>query len=387
MAERIVVCAQCGAEFTAKRSDARFCGQTCSSRARVGFTQERGCLGCGKDISDRMGNAKFCEPCYRDRENKKARDRLPKVSECVGCGKPFSRPQTQRFCSLQCAGKFNRAKQIGERTKVCVACDTAFTALDDRKKTCSTACHQWAQKHPGVKRPPPEALLADLLEEGVEPQYARYCETCGKVLNTLYRKRFCSKACTPATRPDGRAPTAPLVLRQRTAECEYCGNSFETTNTRQKYCSEWCSDHGYNAKGAERSYEQRFGRTCKRCGEPIPSTERINRQFCSVSFQVCFNQEMRRARKKGLPTEQISRAEIFERDNYICHICGDPVTDRPVIDHLIPLANADCPGHVWENVACAHSRCNTVKLHRVRPEDYQRYEELKELRKAASLQS
>ncbi|MBF6411054.1 HNH endonuclease [Nocardia farcinica] len=86
-----------------------------------------------------------------------------------------------------------------------------------------------------------------------------------------------------------------------------------------------------------------------------------------------MNQEMRRARKRGLPVEKISRAEIFERDDYTCHICCQPIDGSPVLDHLIPLALPDSPGHVRANVAAAHAFCNSSKCARVRPEDYELY--------------
>jgi 5-methylcytosine-specific restriction endonuclease McrA len=180
----------------------------------------------------------------------------------------------------------------------------------------------------------------------------------------------------PATRPDGRKATLPRKLRIRTAECEYCGKEFQTANTLQKYCSNWCSDTGYSCKTEKTRYELRFGRTCVRCGEEIPHTARVNKKFCTESCQVCFNQELRRARKRGLPVERISRAEIFARDNYICHICDEPINDKPVLDHLIPLAIKNSPGHVKENVAAAHAYCNCAKNARVTAADYRMYTEL-----------
>jgi 5-methylcytosine-specific restriction endonuclease McrA len=65
--------------------------------------------------------------------------------------------------------------------------------------------------------------------------------------------------------------------------------------------------------------------------------------------------------------ETFTREEIFDRDNWICGICGIP-TDRsvchpepyaPVLDHIVPIS-ADGE-HVRSNVQCAHSRCNTLK--------------------------
>jgi 5-methylcytosine-specific restriction endonuclease McrA len=155
--------------------------------------------------------------------------------------------------------------------------------------------------------------------------------------------------------------------------CGYCRSEFTTARTNQKYCSEWCSDSGTNCRSAATAYDRRLGRTCERCGTAIPKTDRVNKRFCSETCQVCFNQELRRARKRGLPSERINRADVFARDNYTCHICMKPIEDKPVVDHLIPLALKDSPGHVWENVAAAHAYCNGSKGARVRPEDYDLY--------------
>jgi 5-methylcytosine-specific restriction endonuclease McrA len=89
------------------------------------------------------------------------------------------------------------------------------------------------------------------------------------------------------------------------------------------------------------------------------------------------NQDMRRMRRRGLPAERISRAEIFERDGMLCHLCYLPITGKPTIDHIIPIATPGSPGHVWENLAAAHSTCNSGKRDRVRPEDWTLYEELR----------
>jgi 5-methylcytosine-specific restriction endonuclease McrA len=89
------------------------------------------------------------------------------------------------------------------------------------------------------------------------------------------------------------------------------------------------------------------------------------------------NQDVRRMRRRGLPVERISRAEIFERDEMVCHLCYLPITGKPTLDHIIPIATPCSPGHVWENVAAAHSKCNSGKRDRVTPEDWVLYQELR----------
>lgn len=65
--------------------------------------------------------------------------------------------------------------------------------------------------------------------------------------------------------------------------------------------------------------------------------------------------------------EEIAPMELFERDNWICGICGyriDPSYRFPdyraaTIDHIVPLS---CGGaHIFENVQAAHRGCNELK--------------------------
>ena len=65
--------------------------------------------------------------------------------------------------------------------------------------------------------------------------------------------------------------------------------------------------------------------------------------------------------------DDIDALELFEKYNWICHICDDiinrnvrmPNLMAATIDHIIPL----CKGgtHTWENVRPAHAKCNFAK--------------------------
>lgn len=77
----------------------------------------------------------------------------------------------------------------------------------------------------------------------------------------------------------------------------------------------------------------------------------------------------RRSKQRSLPTESFSRTEIFDRDEWVCQLCGDMVDPdlqwphpwSVSLDHVIPLSNPTCPGHVWDNVWTTHLRCNLSK--------------------------
>ena len=86
---------------------------------------------------------------------------------------------------------------------------------------------------------------------------------------------------------------------------------------------------------------------------------------------------MRRAIKAGATmVELVRRRDVFLRDNWMCHLCGDPVPEqsrnatgtnlggksdpmRPAIDHVIPLSKGG--GHTMANCKTAHGRCNSKK--------------------------
>ena len=70
------------------------------------------------------------------------------------------------------------------------------------------------------------------------------------------------------------------------------------------------------------------------------------------------------ARQSG---DKINRWDVFERDGWVCQICGEEVdsmlsgTDPrgPSLDHIIPISKGGT--HTHGNVQLAHRRCNTRK--------------------------
>lgn len=78
----------------------------------------------------------------------------------------------------------------------------------------------------------------------------------------------------------------------------------------------------------------------------------------------------RRARIKNAEFEFIDRAVVFERDGFICGICGEPLDMdakfphilSPSLDHVIPLNKGG--DHLYSNVQAAHFGCNSGKRDR-----------------------
>lgn len=325
----------------------------------------RACLQCGADISHRHGNARYCEPCYVGRE-KRHRDNRARPRTCEHCSEDFaSATGRERYCGYRCSGLASRARQLANPTKKsCAACGEEFTTSSSRMVACSIACKSWTKKHPGEPR-----------------AKATPCIVCGAPAEgSRAGVKYCSIVCRrePANEKRRGVRAKPPTHTR----CVACSTPIPHPRAGKKYCSKECGMRYYTAPDR---FLDRFGRTCERCGTTIDDSERITKRFCCTSCQVMHNQDVRRMRRRGLPVERVSRAVIFERDGMVCHLCWLPITGKPTIDHIIPIATPGSPGHVWENLAAAHSTCNSSKRDRVTPEDWVLYEELRLRRSDARL--
>jgi 5-methylcytosine-specific restriction endonuclease McrA len=172
-----------------------------------------------------------------------------------------------------------------------------------------------------------------------------------------------------------REPRPPVSL-DRT--CLVCDVRFVRPGAKQglplKYCSAECRDVGY-----------RYGdeRPCPTCGNMFRPKKWSGQQVCSMSCRrhpeariypsrkekVSASDDRRRAQKFGAGYERFWRRSIYERDGWICGICGLPVDRseqpdmhlRPSLDHVVPLSKGGA--HSRSNVQCAHWICNSRKTH------------------------
>lgn len=108
--------------------------------------------------------------------------------------------------------------------------------------------------------------------------------------------------------------------------------------------------------------------------------------YCGRACQATSGKERRAAKIAGAKVERVYPIDIYERDGWICHLCGvriDPLLterynpSRVSLDHIIAVAAPGFPGHVWENVAAAHLGCNIAKGDRVSAADRALYARLK----------
>ena len=131
------------------------------------------------------------------------------------------------------------------------------------------------------------------------------------------------------------------LLRQRRASalkpCLTCGKAVGASRLGITYCSSDCADRSEASREAKR-------------------TARLKGK----------------ARKRAATVESVNPTRVFERDGWLCHLCGGK-TDRakrgtyhpkaPELDHIVPLAKGGA--HSYANTACAHRKCNAAKSDKI----------------------
>jgi 5-methylcytosine-specific restriction endonuclease McrA len=91
------------------------------------------------------------------------------------------------------------------------------------------------------------------------------------------------------------------------------------------------------------------------------------RKYASRADAYRFYGYLRRSRVADREYETFSADEIFQRDRWICGLCGKKVQQdlrwpdkrSASLDHIQPIAEGGT--HVRANVQCTHLGCNTRK--------------------------
>lgn len=202
------------------------------------------------------------------------------------------------------------------------------------------------------------------------------CADCGGSVVQSGRgrpRRYCSDVCKRRVTSRKMNRRRLPVAQPKERACAYCGRLF-VPKRDARYCYyNWCVQRAYTErKGSGRALRMIPHRVvCKECGDEFVAIHPEAR-WCGRSCQIRHRSRVasRRRGPSGVSTAYIDR-EIFDRDRWCCHICGEVVRqdvprthkDGATIDHVVPLSlgGADEPA----NVATAHGRCNRAKSAKV----------------------
>lgn len=288
---------------------------------------------------------------------------------CKNCGKYFEQHgpgRTQLFCTPACCDEWrhnpDNYSENRMHTYICKNCGKEYeTAFKCRDTCCSRECGwQWNHKCGEIRR----AMSIDVIN----------CPSCEKVFTGLQGDIFCSEECKE---------------KGYLHSCEICGTEFYG-QSNSKYCSDKCARIAIRRSQRQKAKEEgrNSGRVetlvCKYCGKTFK--KKVHNgipEFCSktcsrahwreenpdkVAQMKARNRQTRRARKyNNGPVDNITPIDVFNRDKWICGICGQKVNPlleyphelSPSLDHIIPLAEGGT--HTWDNVQLAHFICNSVK--------------------------
>jgi hypothetical protein len=209
------------------------------------------------------------------------------------------------------------------------------------------------------------------------------CGTCKKCVQSIRNKR--NRATKREWDRRHRIPKPP-----RSAVCAHtpCSATFVTSNGKKRYCSRKCKEIAGRAGQRVRDRKRyrrrtRMERHCADCGRST-GVGTAHRKLCENCSQQRSkdnrrkyrrlglvprdNCHRRRARNYGCHYEPVNRWRIFERDGYICQVCGIPTPkelsgkhkdNSPELGHIIDLA--DLGPHRADNTQCECRKCNQEK--------------------------
>ncbi len=263
----------------------------------------------------------------------------------------------------------------------CAICGEAFEAHSGRGRPAEYCP---AHRRGGIR------LCPDCGQD-VDQKGAHRCQPCREKAQLAYKQR-------QRERPSSRVKVAK---RRPVRTCEQCGAEFYRPKYRLesgRFCSRECAfAHRVNsarqeererrrAEAEERS--QRIARdcTCPDCGGPKSSAAAKRCRACAVKQRKqikrpaaprkrpadAHGKHRARARKYGCEYEPVRKADIYERDNWTCWICGERVdltvhsnhASYPSIDHIVDMSEKG--PHTHANIRCAHRGCNTERYRRNR---------------------
>lgn len=208
------------------------------------------------------------------------------------------------------------------------------------------------------------------------PMRVATCAECGERVTHQERgrpRRFCGDECKRRV-SNRSARRRRLPIRDPHPEpriCLHCQATFAPRRRDQVYCRPGCAQNASQKRrrnGGDLRQGVIFKKSCIECGEGFDA-KKINARWCSSLCRRRFTgrEESRRRGPVRPDSKPYTDLEIFDRDGWVCHLCGkpiDPKADRrthigATIDHLVPLSEggADDPA----NVAAAHNRCNKAK--------------------------
>lgn len=249
-------------------------------------------------------------------------------------------------------------------TKHCITCGTAFEVPPGKKRSAKKYCT--FECSVTIRRTLPVCE----------------CVHCGTMFQPRFadRMQYCSTDCKVAFKFNiNKHKSADRYAKKRLVElhCAYCNKSFTPdANEYRTYCSKQCADKMYADKAVDKLTDIKATKiyVCKICNKQFNPEYGNKIRFacspeCKTSLKRLYSHN-RRARLAAAFVANVPTHMIYERDDYMCKLCNQPLNMQvpaphplsPSIDHIIPISKGGT--HEPNNVQAAHFICNSHKGHR-----------------------
>jgi len=284
---------------------------------------------------------------------------------CRACGAEFpdsahGGPKKRVYCGRACENEWHKAHREEKYEFTCKQCGQTYkTAYADRNQYCSRECAVKAKWSPSESRPSHGPGWGRDQGAWLGKVYCRVyfvaCAVCGNFISARHKpcgNWYCSDECTKQGRRSRQSSSYeagladfwkknegewPLVVQR----CTECGQEFtyRHKNRRRNCCSKKCLRIRW---------------------------KRANPAKAAALKKIHAQKRVARKRSNG-SIETIDSWKVFERDGWVCGICGKKVNRKlkfphrlsATLDHIIPLARDGA--HTYDNVECAHLSCNSSK--------------------------
>lgn len=266
------------------------------------------------------------------------------LKKCKLCGNEFEPNHgKQIYCCRKCSDKAKHERYKIEKLKykkVCPNCGLEFETINEKQIYCSKKC---------------TALITE------NKIVIKKCLSCDKEFEGKRNSLYCSTKCEY---------DYIKIIGKYAHVCIKCNKEFKSNDKETKYCSKQCMT--------------KYNSVCTKCGKEFTGQKDRANKFCS---RKCFYeylgyenknipkfksvvsdiQHIRKAKKLHVEYEHIDPLEIFEKDNWICAVCGKKIDKysyypNPMsasLDHIIPFSKGGT--HTRGNVRATHLRCNIVR--------------------------
>lgn len=259
--------------------------------------------------------------------------------------------------------------------KDCISCSVRFEAKSRKTKYCHSCVLTVVKARSHATR-----------AANAHARLARICLICSasffmKRIGKSYEGKYCSRECLANSkrrypsksarkkaenlRRKSRLGPQPVKVRA-TKSCQSCG-----AVSTKSICSSACSLE-ISRRQREADFQAQLCR-CQECKREFATAFGARRRkycsnICARKHTKRISKGIDRARRKSAAIETVNPIKVFDRDKWLCQLCGIKTPrslrgtnepNAPEMDHIHPLASGGA--HSYANTQCACRKCNGIK--------------------------